>query len=234
MIESTFQIGNEFPLVVAHSGIIKIGRDPRSHLVIDDEDVSRMHAVIEIHGEDATLIDLGNEPGSKVNGARINKCKIRPGSRLTFGSTDVLFLGEAKPEDIQKFREKVREMEADREKSKLVEQLRESTGCSEDQAREMLDKLNENADNVRWVYCDGKVDRIRLIGQKVELPDGSRHLPSDLGGFEELKQFETEWDALEYGVKFEQEQLERAEARVENLKERLRRAPSTHGWREPS
>lgn len=60
--------------------IVKVGKDPKSHLRGDDDLASRMHAVIEVaSGDDITLIDLGNEPGTVVNGARVNKCKVRPG-----------------------------------------------------------------------------------------------------------------------------------------------------------
>src|SRR6185312_14828039 len=45
-------------------------------------------AVIEVAGpNDITLIDLGNEPGTMVNGQRVNKCKIRPGDQIQIGST---------------------------------------------------------------------------------------------------------------------------------------------------
>src|SRR3954471_25044792 len=55
--------------------IVKVGKDPKTHLRVHDEMASRMHAVIEVAGpEDITLIDLGNEPGTMVNGARVNKC----------------------------------------------------------------------------------------------------------------------------------------------------------------
>src|SRR4051812_37449013 len=68
--------------------IVKVGKDPKSHLRIDDEYASRMHAVIEVASpEDITLIDLGNEPGTLVNGARINKCKIHPGDQIQIGTT---------------------------------------------------------------------------------------------------------------------------------------------------
>src|SRR3954466_15763941 len=68
--------------------IVKVGKDPRSHLRVDDELASRMHAVIEVASpEDITLIDLGNEPGTLVNGQRVNKCKIRPGDQVQIGST---------------------------------------------------------------------------------------------------------------------------------------------------
>jgi hypothetical protein len=68
--------------------IVKVGKDPRSHLRVDDDLASRMHAVIEVAGpNDITLIDLGNEPGTMVNGQRVNKCKIRPGDNIQIGST---------------------------------------------------------------------------------------------------------------------------------------------------
>src|SRR6185436_13222922 len=68
--------------------IVKVGKDPRSHLRVDDDLASRMHAVIEVASpSDITLIDLGNEPGTMVNGQRVNKCKIRPGDRVQIGST---------------------------------------------------------------------------------------------------------------------------------------------------
>ncbi len=68
--------------------IVKVGRDPRSHLRIDDEAASRMHAVVEVAGpEDVTLIDLGNEPGTLVNGARVNKCKLHVGDQVQIGDT---------------------------------------------------------------------------------------------------------------------------------------------------
>src|SRR4051794_22418765 len=68
--------------------IVKVGKDPRSHLRVDDELASRMHAVIEVASpNDITLIDLGNEPGTMVNGQRVNKCKIRPGDQVQIGST---------------------------------------------------------------------------------------------------------------------------------------------------
>ena len=71
--------------------IVKVGKDPKSHLRVDDELASRMHAVIEVASpDDITLIDLGNEPGTMVNGARINKCKIHPGDTIQIGSTRIV------------------------------------------------------------------------------------------------------------------------------------------------
>src|SRR5271165_3141708 len=77
--------------------IVKVGKDPRSHLRVDDELASRMHAVIEVASPtDITLIDLGNEPGTLVNGQRVNKCKVRPGDQVQIGST-LIVLEAAEP-----------------------------------------------------------------------------------------------------------------------------------------
>jgi hypothetical protein len=77
--------------------IVKVGRDAKSHLHIDDERVSRMHAVIEVASpEEISLIDLGNEPGTMVNGARVHKCKLGPGDQILLGATRIV-LEKAEP-----------------------------------------------------------------------------------------------------------------------------------------
>lgn len=78
--------------------IVKVGKDPKSHLRVDDDQASRMHAVIEVAGpDDVTLIDLGNEPGTQVNGARVNKCKLHMGDQILVGSTKVVLEAAVAP-----------------------------------------------------------------------------------------------------------------------------------------
>src|ERR1700746_1552699 len=68
--------------------IVKVGKEPRSHLRVDDELASRMHAGIEgAAPTDSALIDLGNDPGTLVNGQRVNKCKVHPSDQIQIGST---------------------------------------------------------------------------------------------------------------------------------------------------
>ena len=74
--------------------IVKVGKDPKSHLRVDDDLASRMHAVIEVASvDDITLIDLGNEPGTVVNGARVNKCKVHAGDQIQVGGTLIVLEG---------------------------------------------------------------------------------------------------------------------------------------------
>ncbi len=72
--------------------VVKIGQDPKSHLHVDDPAAARMHAVIEVGDvNDVTLIDLGNDPGTLVNGAVVNKCKLNVDDQIQIGSTLLLF-----------------------------------------------------------------------------------------------------------------------------------------------
>lgn len=73
------------------SEIIKLGRDPKSQLALDDDAAARMHAVIEARAPNQiTLIDLGNEDGTRVNGLRVDKCDLEVGDRITVGTTELV------------------------------------------------------------------------------------------------------------------------------------------------
>src|ERR1051325_2268032 len=77
--------------------IVKVGKDAKSHLRVDDELASRMHAVIEVASpDDVILIDPGNEPRTMGNGARGNQGKIGPGDRVQIGGTKIV-LERAEP-----------------------------------------------------------------------------------------------------------------------------------------
>jgi TonB family protein len=71
--------------------VIKIGKLASSHLRLEDETVSRMHAVVEVTGPgELQLIDLGSTRGTMVNGERINKAILKSGDQIHFGDTRVV------------------------------------------------------------------------------------------------------------------------------------------------
>ena len=69
--------------------IVKVGKDPRRAICASTTSSPRActRSSRWRRPTDITLIDLGNEPGTMVNGARVNKCKIRPGDQIQIGST---------------------------------------------------------------------------------------------------------------------------------------------------
>ncbi|MCU0664503.1 MAG: AgmX/PglI C-terminal domain-containing protein [Myxococcota bacterium] len=69
--------------------VVKIGRMASSHLQIDDDGVSRMHAVIEISGNEVNIIDLGSATGTLVNGKKVNKAPLTNGDVLNLGGIEV-------------------------------------------------------------------------------------------------------------------------------------------------
>ena len=70
---------------------IKVGKLSSSHLRLDDDSVSRMHAVIEVKGSDnVVLLDLGSAGGTFVNGEKVTKRALRTGDLLQFGAVRVV------------------------------------------------------------------------------------------------------------------------------------------------
>lgn len=70
---------------------IKIGKLTSSHVRIDDDSVSRMHAVVEVSGpNEVVILDLGSTTGTFVNGERVTKHALRSGDRVQLGSVVVV------------------------------------------------------------------------------------------------------------------------------------------------
>ncbi len=69
---------------------IKIGRIPTAHLMLDDDTVSRMHAVIEVNQGAMTIIDLGSSGGTFVNDERVNKRALAIGDRIRIGASVIV------------------------------------------------------------------------------------------------------------------------------------------------
>src|SRR5205085_4641967 len=82
--------------------VIKLGKVPSAHLKLDDETVSRMHAIIEVNGPgDVSIIDLGSTKGTFVNGQKVNKAKLQSGDTIVVGETRIeLAIGAGEEEDV--------------------------------------------------------------------------------------------------------------------------------------
>ena len=79
---------------------IKIGKLSSSHLQLEDESVSRMHAVIEVSPtKEVSVVDLGSTKGTFVNGAKITKHKLGSGDEVRIGDVRLVVTFEARAEE---------------------------------------------------------------------------------------------------------------------------------------
>ena len=70
--------------------VVKIGRLSTAHLCIDDDRVSRIHAVIEVGADGAlSIIDMGSVEGTFVNGKRVSKSALVDGDRIRMGGVEL-------------------------------------------------------------------------------------------------------------------------------------------------
>src|SRR5512145_2922942 len=66
--------------------IIKIGRLASAHLVLDEEGIARIHAVIEVApGGALSIIDMGSAGGTVVNGKKVSRAALEAGDVISIG-----------------------------------------------------------------------------------------------------------------------------------------------------
>ena len=67
--------------------VIKVGKLSSSGIRLEDDEVSRMHAVIEVNSpDDIYIVDLGSRFGTFLNGVRVNKANLKVGDEIVLGS----------------------------------------------------------------------------------------------------------------------------------------------------
>lgn len=81
------------------SGRVIIGRGDEADVEIDDQGVSRKHAMIEILSRDQSYIsDLASQNGTWLNGMKIRTTKLIHGDRIRVGNTVLKFVVQDVPE----------------------------------------------------------------------------------------------------------------------------------------
>ncbi|MFP2933247.1 FHA domain-containing protein, partial [Pyxidicoccus sp. 3LG] len=69
-----------------------IGRSPSCEIPLEDDQVSRRHALITLHEGQARIRDLRSRNGTLVNGERLaGEVVLQPGDRVRVGTTTALF-----------------------------------------------------------------------------------------------------------------------------------------------
>jgi hypothetical protein len=81
--------GQIFPLTQPR---IVLGRGVNCDIQLQDSEVSRRHAMLEIKGESATLTDLGSTNGTFVDGVRVQLKGLEAHQEFSLGTTTLMFI----------------------------------------------------------------------------------------------------------------------------------------------
>jgi Protein of unknown function (DUF3662)/Inner membrane component of T3SS, cytoplasmic domain len=68
-----------------------VGRGSDADLRIDDPGISRRHAEVRLHGQHATVTDLGSTNGLLLGGRRVSEATLADGDSVVLGSTALVF-----------------------------------------------------------------------------------------------------------------------------------------------
>jgi pSer/pThr/pTyr-binding forkhead associated (FHA) protein len=74
---------------------LSIGRDPESDIFLNDMTVSRLHAVVEMHGNVVKVDDAGSLNGTYVNGVLVDSAELSHGDTVQIGTFQMLYLCDA-------------------------------------------------------------------------------------------------------------------------------------------
>ena len=88
LIKTGEKKGKAYPIT---DRVVFIGRDPSNAITLPDKQVSRKHASISPHGSEFIIEDLGSANGTMVNNHPVHRQVLRPGDKITLGSTILEF-----------------------------------------------------------------------------------------------------------------------------------------------
>lgn len=71
---------------------VVMGRGQGCDIQLQDSEVSRRHAMLEVRGDDAMLVDLGSTNGTFMEGTRIQRAPLASHQEFSLGTTTLMFI----------------------------------------------------------------------------------------------------------------------------------------------
>ena len=78
-------------LIVLHQMVTHLGRGFSADLRLEDQSVSRRHAVVVDNGEGVRILDDRSANGTFVNGVRVTDCELHGGDVIHLGRVALVF-----------------------------------------------------------------------------------------------------------------------------------------------
>ncbi len=135
-----------FPL---NSSEVQIGRSSKNDISFTEKSVSRKHCKLSQNGENWLIEDLSSTNGTYVNGAKVEKEKLKGGEKIKLGRLELELSvkkdSEKKPKEEVKKSEEPKTPEPSEETETELES-EEEVELSEEDLDEELAELNEDED----------------------------------------------------------------------------------------
>ena len=74
--------------------VINLGRQRDNQIVLDDPDISRRHAQLQLRNDRWVIYDLDSSSGTQVNGHNITECILIPGDVIALAGAQLIFASE--------------------------------------------------------------------------------------------------------------------------------------------
>lgn len=81
--------GQIFPVIRPR---VVLGRGVNCDIQLQDSEISRRHAMLEVKGDSATVSDLGSTNGTFVDGVRVRSKSIEAHQEFALGTTTLMFI----------------------------------------------------------------------------------------------------------------------------------------------
>ncbi len=137
--------------------VTKIGRGERCHISLDDPKVSRMHAVIERENDELTIVDLGSNEGTLVDGKKVTKARLVQGDRVAIGPFEL---------EVTRSSAELSLADTRRAEAAPTEPARQCTACGAGKFAAMVNAPSSVVPpGYRGEYCEhcGKVDLFKIL-----------------------------------------------------------------------
>jgi predicted component of type VI protein secretion system len=75
------------PDITLDRAVVLVGRHPQCDTRLESNWVSRRHCILTVEGGEVVVCDLGSTNGTRINGQRVERGRLRPGDEISIGHT---------------------------------------------------------------------------------------------------------------------------------------------------
>ena len=83
---------------------VVMGRGPGVDITLEDDSISRQHAVLALEGDGWHVQDMGSTNGLEVNGAAVAATPLKHGDKIALGAIELQYVVEERPGSVPSHR----------------------------------------------------------------------------------------------------------------------------------